>query len=166
MVDYHCIYTDNRKSYSLTGSNGGQSQLFDTERGSGAPEQPATPVVISPELAVFTIGYAGRTIDQFITALKDAGVKFLWDVRSSPWSRIPEFTKEKLRARIEAAGIEYHHHPELGGKEGTPSDFTILRAKIPNGAALMCMERRVTSCHRNGIGEVLRANGRKVVDIL
>jgi uncharacterized protein (DUF488 family) len=58
---------------------------------------------------VLTLGYQQRTIKEFIGLLVDAGVDVLIDVRETPWSHKPGFSKTALQARLAAAGIEYVH---------------------------------------------------------
>lgn len=69
-----------------------------------------------PSLA--TIGYQGATPDGFRRALVDAGVELLVDIRAVASSRRPGFSKTKLAANVEEAGIGYLHFRALG----TPAD--------------------------------------------
>jgi hypothetical protein len=63
----------------------------------------------------FTIGYQGRKTDELLTALRDAGVKRLVDIRYNPVSRFrPEMSKSNLRRLIESAGLGYLHVREWG----------------------------------------------------
>lgn len=126
-------------------------------------------------MRIFTIGYEGSTVDEFLTALKQAGVERLIDVRALPLSRRPGFSKSALRSALEEAGIEYVHLKALG----TPADGrAAARARrhadmariyasqlelpeaIAQGAqmvelakekrsALLCFEREPTHCHRS-----------------
>src|SRR5204863_5922335 len=65
-------------------------------------------------MRIFTIGYEGTTVPEFIAALKAAGVERVIDVRALPLSRRPGFSKSPLRAVLEEAGIEYVHLKALG----------------------------------------------------
>jgi uncharacterized protein (DUF488 family) len=68
-------------------------------------------------MRIWTIGHSTRTIDEFISILKENGIKLLADVRTWPGSkRYPQFNKEKLMESLNAHGIRYEHFPELGGK--------------------------------------------------
>ena len=123
---------------------------------------------------IFTIGYEGTTVPEFIGALKTAGVERVIDVRALPLSRRPGFSKSPLRSALGEAGIEYVHLKALG----TPSDGrTAARAgrhddlkriyagqlELPEAmaqsaqmldlarekpSALLCMEREPAHCHR------------------
>src|SRR3569833_1006017 len=73
---------------------------------------------MTKKLRIFSIGYEGTTVGEFIAALKQAGVQRVIDVRALPLSRRPGFSKSPLRAALEEAGVEYVHLKALG----TPSD--------------------------------------------
>jgi uncharacterized protein (DUF488 family) len=67
---------------------------------------------------VATIGYEGATVAGFLAALKAEGVNLLVDIRAVASSRRPGFSKTRLAANVDEAGIEYLHLRGLG----TPSD--------------------------------------------
>ena len=69
-------------------------------------------------MRIFTIGYEGTTVPEFVAALKNAGVERVIDVRALPLSRRPGFSKSPLKAALGEAGIEYVHLKALG----TPSE--------------------------------------------
>jgi len=125
-------------------------------------------------MRIFTIGYEGTTMDEFLAALKAAGVERLIDVRALPLSRRPGFSKSPLRAALEEAGIEYVHLKALGtpaegrsaARAGRHADLERIYASqlelpeaIVQGAqmielakekpsALLCFEREPAHCHR------------------
>jgi len=59
--------------------------------------------------ALLTLGYQQRTINEFIGLLVEAEVDLLVDVRETPWSHKPGFSKSALQTRLAAAEIEYVH---------------------------------------------------------
>jgi len=63
---------------------------------------------------LYTVGYEGRTQEAIITALADAGVAVLLDVRWRPLSRKRGLSKTALAAACAVAGIEYRHDRRLG----------------------------------------------------
>src|SRR5690606_9199497 len=65
-------------------------------------------------LTVFTIGYEQATQTAVVSALREAGVEALADIRYLPLSRRPGFSKSSLRAAVEEAGIAYRHFKHLG----------------------------------------------------
>ena len=125
-------------------------------------------------MRIYTIGYEGTTVPEFIGALRKAHVERVIDVRALPLSRRPGFSKTPLRLALEEAGIEYVHLKALG----TPSEGrTAARAgrhedmkrvysgqlELPEAmaqsaqmldlaaekpTALLCMEREPEHCHR------------------
>jgi uncharacterized protein (DUF488 family) len=140
--------------------------------------------------ALFTIGYGARTFEEFIAALKANGIEYLIDVRTAPYSKFkPEFSKEVLQKRLEAAGMRYIFMGDtLGGQPRDPDCFTdgkvdydkvrtqpffqagIERLKKaseqPRRTVLMCSEGRPEQCHRSKlIGEVLAGAGIPVCHI-
>jgi uncharacterized protein (DUF488 family) len=63
-----------------------------------------------------TIGVYGFTAEEFLTALRSAGVRLLLDVRQRRGVRGPEYAwanSKRLQAALAEAGIGYEHHPEL-----------------------------------------------------
>lgn len=139
-----------------------------------------------PETALHTgtivsIGYEGRTLDEFVDLLRGHGVEVLVDVRLTPISRKKGFSKSTLSAALEAAGIEYRHEPALGNPKDNRDAFrrglTSARSRyvrhLSNGAsstyeatvdsartrrvALLCFERDHSQCHRSCITERAQA---------
>lgn len=125
-------------------------------------------------MKIFTIGYEGTTVADFLAALKQAGVKRVIDVRALPLSRRPGFSKSSLSAALEEAGLEYVHLKALGtpadgraaARAGRHADLERIYAgqlELPEAmvqsaqmldlaadkpSALLCMEREPASCHR------------------
>jgi ParB family chromosome partitioning protein len=64
---------------------------------------------------IYTIGYEGKEIQQFIDILKNNGIEHLVDVRFSAESQYkPDFNKSILARELERAKIKYEHRSELG----------------------------------------------------
>ncbi|MBF0353840.1 MAG: DUF488 domain-containing protein [Alphaproteobacteria bacterium] len=132
---------------------------------------------------VFTIGYEGSTLEDFIETLLLANIRTLIDVRELPISRRPGFAKKALSGALEKVGISYVHlkglgDPKAGRDAARANDFEeFLRiftkhlrtptarcdigeaAKIMarGGACLMCYERDPLSCHRKLVAEEICA---------
>lgn len=72
----------------------------------------------NPPLTLYTIGHSDRSIEEFISHLKQFGITVLVDVRSAPYSRrISHFNKNELRANLYENGIRYSYAGEkLGGR--------------------------------------------------
>src|ERR1700757_3119852 len=71
---------------------------------------------------LYTIGHSAQTAEQLTAALRRHGVTLLVDVRSFPGSRRnPDVSKEAMPGWLRAAGIDYRHEPELGGRRKPPA---------------------------------------------
>ncbi|WP_395623787.1 DUF488 family protein [Sphingomonas daechungensis] len=141
-------------------------------------------------MKIFTIGYEGATVGEFLEALTQAGVKRVIDVRAVPNSRRPGFSKTPLRNALAEVGIGYVHLRALG----TPADGRAaaragkqmeleriyagqleLPEAIAQGAqmaglaqeepsAVLCYERDPAGCHRSLLLEAV-APGAEVVHL-
>jgi len=67
---------------------------------------------------IFTIGYEATTMAEFLSALQQAGIERVIDVRAVPNSRRPGFSKNPLKNALAEVGIDYVHLKALG----TPAD--------------------------------------------
>ena len=113
-------------------------------------------------MRLFTIGYSRRSLDEVIGMLREHDVPTLVDVRMWANSRFkPEFSKNRLAAVLEDAGIAYVYVRALGnaGKfsgagrvviNDPENGYTELAALLErHGAvAIMCLERDPRECHR------------------
>ena len=63
---------------------------------------------------IVSIGYEGRDVEALIRQLQSLRVDVLVDVRLNPISRKRGMSKVALREALEAHGIRYVHHRELG----------------------------------------------------
>ena|SRR5947209_4298199 len=146
-------------------------------------------------MRIWTIGHSTRTIDEFVSLLKENEIKLLVDVRTWPRSkRYSQFNKEALAESLSAHGIHYEHFPELGGKRKSKPDSrnTAWRNASFRGyadymeteefqkgidrllgvateiraTAIMCAEAVWWRCHRSLIADYLKARGVEVMHIL
>ncbi len=141
-------------------------------------------------MKIWTIGYEGATMAEFLAALTRAGVEQVIDVRALPLSRRPGFSKSSLAASLKEAGIDYVHlkalgTPKAGRDAAKKGDRATLKAvydvqlELPEAqaqattmralagekrSALLCYERDPGCCHRtlllNAEGE-----GAEVIDL-
>ena len=65
-------------------------------------------------MKLFTIGYEGATMADFLAALGAAGVRRVIDVRALPLSRRSGFSKTPLKNALAEVGIDYVHLKALG----------------------------------------------------
>ncbi len=125
-------------------------------------------------MRIFTIGYEGATVAEFLAALQKAGVERIIDVRAVPNSRRPGFSKTPLRNALAEAGIDYVHLRALGtpadgraaARAGRKDELKRIYAgqlELPEAiaetgkmldlsrekpSALLCYERDPAACHR------------------
>lgn len=90
--------------------------------------------------SIFTIGYQGRSIDEFVAFLVHERIQTLCDVRRKAISRKKGFSKRALCSALESAGIVYVHMPELG----MPLDLLSERNAEDNSPILAQYESRIT----------------------
>lgn len=126
------------------------------------------------ENKVYTIGYEGAGLEDFLATLLTAGVESIIDIRDYPGSRRAGFSKKALQAHAEGAGINYVHlkglgDPKAGREAARAGKFDEFRAifethmlsdtaqqdlaaaiDLAGGApsCLMCYERDPQHCHR------------------
>jgi uncharacterized protein (DUF488 family) len=63
---------------------------------------------------VYTVGYEGLALEEFLQRLRRAGVQVVVDVRDVPQSRKRGFSKTGLAAALGAAEMNYLHVRSLG----------------------------------------------------
>jgi len=132
-------------------------------------------------IAVYTVGYEGKSVDGFFDSLLRAGIQAILDVRATPLSRKYGFSRRSLSQIADRLGLEYHHLPQLGiprQQRSTLSDSESYerlferyeRCMLPNKrehvdraisllrrqpSALLCMEEDVRRCHRGRLAAVI-----------
>lgn len=65
-------------------------------------------------MKIYTIGYEGRSFEEYLRLLERHGIEVVIDVRRNPVSRKYGFSKKRMEDLLSRAGIEYRHFPELG----------------------------------------------------
>jgi uncharacterized protein (DUF488 family) len=143
---------------------------------------------------IFTAGHSTRSLDELLALLGGQGLEALVDVRRYPGSRRhPQFSRDALAAGLAAAGIEYVHEPDLGGRRTARPDspHTAWRVEAFRGYAdhmetpefeaalerlirrdagprtvILCAEAVPWRCHRRLISDALVARGVEVRHIL
>jgi uncharacterized protein (DUF488 family) len=129
-------------------------------------------------MAVFTIGYGGRCFDDFVALLQQHGISLVVDIRRFPRSKMPEYNKESIEAKLPQFGISYIWMGEtLGGlrRGGYPKymesdDYQaginkLIELAEQGNIVLMCKERTDAACHRRYIVETLTDNGIKTIPL-
>ena len=135
---------------------------------------------------IVSVGYEGRTIEDFVAALQEQGVRTVADVRLNAISRKAGFSKSRLRDALASAGIDYRHLRSLGNAKENRQPFwtgrveegrrvfrEALQAPEAEAAlhelaemaadhvvAVLCFEADAEMCHRQVvIDQVVDARG-------
>jgi len=133
-----------------------------------------------PVTSLATIGYEVATVATFLTALRDARIDVLVDVRAAARSRRPGFAKTRLAANLQEAGIGYLHLSGLGtpaegraaARAGDHDEMKrVFREHMDSDVAreqlgtlieiigsgrrvcLLCLEDHPDHCHRSIVAE-------------
>ena len=135
------------------------------------------------EIKLFTIGFTQKSAREFFTALKDAGVKRVVDVRLNNNSQLAGFSKKDDLPYFlkEIGGIEYVHLPELAPTQDIldaykkrKGDWNVYEEKfldlmasreiekkidpeVLQQGCLLCSEHLPRHCHRRLVAEYLNA---------
>ena len=137
---------------------------------------------IDTRTVLYTIGYEGITLEEYLNKLITMDVKVLVDVRNNPMSMKYGFTKSQLLNACTSVGLQYVHFPEVGiiseqrqelnrqidfdilferyRKETLPKTITtqqkiLLLLKENNRIALTCFEGNICQCHRKHLAEAI-----------
>lgn len=129
-------------------------------------------------MELYTVGYEGRTLPQFVRLLREHGITRLVDVRERPASRKPGFSALPLFEALRKAGITYESDRALGNpdeirelwKNGSLTEGKVrYRKLLRNGrrtrvevllalasvdrVCILCFEGDPALCHRTIIAE-------------
>lgn len=139
-----------------------------------APQRPVATV------AVYTVGYEGKSVDGFFNHLLASGISAIIDVRANPISRKYGFAKKSISEIARKLGLTYHHIPELGIQGSQRASLTDYRSyqrlldryeteMLPGcrpaveravdllrqqPSAFLCMEKDVSCCHRGRLAKL------------
>ena len=135
--------------------------------------------------AVYTTGYEGRGIEDFLEHLDAHNIQRVVDVREIPLSRKKGFSKSTLQQHLAEHNIEYINIKSLGSpsylrkkvyqdkdfeyffeeyekhlegcRESLEELYKVVNEKL---SCLLCFEREYTNCHRSVVAsKVSRING-------
>lgn len=137
---------------------------------------------IGKETILFTIGYEGISLEEYLNRLLRNDIKVLVDVRNNPLSMKYGFSKSQLSRFCENLDIQYQHFPEVGIQSDQrqtlhyQSDYDQLfeQYRIQNltktqstqqkimdllkthqRIALTCFEANICQCHRSHLATAI-----------
>jgi uncharacterized protein (DUF488 family) len=131
---------------------------------------------------IYTIGFAGKSLREFIAILKKAGVTRVVDIRLHNTSQLAGYAKkDDLAYVLELVDIEYVHRVDLApddelfnGYKKKQMDWQAYEKRYheilqerniaemcgdiasPGVIALLCSEEKAERCHRRLLAEYLR----------
>ena len=142
------------------------------------------------EPKIYSIGYEGKTMNEFINLLEDNKIVELVDVRNNAFSWKKGFSKKCLSESLADSNIHYINLSKLGApptirveiKENQNpdkffSDYSRwLKLNDPDlnildilarqrTSAMMCVEANFKNCHRKILGERLEDRGYEVIQL-
>jgi uncharacterized protein (DUF488 family) len=145
--------------------------------------RPAQSGIAPAPTAVYTVGYEGKSVDQFFDQLLRTGIATILDVRANPISRKYGFARRSMGDIASKLGLAYQHWPSLGIESARRRDLTDFASyqrllaryemeTLPRRSeevramakvlergptALLCAERDSRYCHRGRLAEALAA---------
>lgn len=145
---------------------------------------------VNEEPKIFSIGYEGKSMNEFIDLLEDNKIVELIDVRNNAFSWKKDFSKKGLSENLADSGIHYLNLPKLGAppnirieiKENQNPDkfFSDYSSWLKSNnldlnyldmlarqrtSAMMCVEADFKNCHRKILGERLKDRGYEVIQL-
>lgn len=124
----------------------------------------------TPAQTLFTIGHSTHQWETFLRLLKHHGITAIADVRSQPFSRLPQYNHDVLAANLKREHIQYVSlGRELGARRDEQECYVdsqavyervaqlpqfrkgidrVLRGIKHFTIALMCAEKEPLNCHR------------------
>lgn len=136
----------------------------------------------SNKTILYTIGYEGISLEEYLNKLISHDIKVLCDVRKNSLSMKYGFSKSQLQKACEGVGIEYIHIPELGidsdkrqelhSQKDYDTLFDVYKKEIlthtidkqnnliellktKKRIALTCFEANICQCHRKHLAEAI-----------
>lgn len=142
-------------------------------------------------MTIYTIGYEGLGIDEFISLLKAYDIETVVDIRELPLSRKPGFSKTALSNTLQLTGLEYIHVAALGCPKPVRDQYredgnwqlytkgftkylstqasaveSLSTLASTSSCALLCYEADFNFCHRSMVADaVYKFSGMGVVHI-
>ena len=140
---------------------------------------------------LFTIGYEGLQLEQFIDIINKNNIKTIIDIRELALSRKNGFSKTALSNAMGSNNIQYYHFHELGSPRELRKElhqnkveydefFQSYRTYVVNHidiiikaleiaenskSALLCFEHDPKICHRSILAEIMLSYSDKLCEV-
>ncbi|MGE0086031.1 MAG: DUF488 family protein [Desulfococcaceae bacterium] len=143
------------------------------------------------EIVLYTIGYEGASLGEFLDCLRRNNISVVADVRHLPFSRKKGFSKTSLSEFLSGKNIDYINYRELGADKNLRNRlkesgdyntfFKAMKVSVLNhkeqlseinnmlcngkNVALMCFEKDFKLCHRKIVAlgiKKINGNGLKI----
>lgn len=150
------------------------------------------PPLPSTALAVYTVGYEGKSVDGFFDGLLRAGIRAIADVRANPVSRKYGFARSSLSSIAGKLDINYVHFPQLGIPSPERARLTSFSAYqrlldryetkmlpaqtagihelcqmvLSEPTALVCVEKDIRCCHRSRLAKAVARKAKLSIEHL
>lgn len=137
---------------------------------------------VAEQVTLFTIGYEGISLEEYLNRLLQNNVRVLVDVRNNPLSMKYGFSKSQLKRFCENLGLQYVHLPEVGIQSEQRQELKSQKdydrlfevycknnlintvniqeeildlLKKNKRIALTCFEANICQCHRKHLAEAI-----------
>ncbi len=138
-------------------------------------------------IALYGIGYQGRTLSEVVELLLAQKVEVVADVRQTPVSRKPGFSRRALSQALIEVGIDYELYADLGNPRDNRDGFragdtgALRRYRVHiethgrhafrvladlsrrRTVALLCFERDQVRCHRSYLVDRIKRESPEMV---
>lgn len=140
---------------------------------------------------LYTTGYEGNTIHDFISKLQENNIQVVIDVREIPISRKKGFSKTVLKDLLHSNEIDYIHYKQLGSPKEIryqlheDGNFFVFRNHYLNylktrteeleeiktiveseNSCLLCFEKNARLCHRSIVADILYSTSENIVKVV
>jgi len=136
-------------------------------------------MIASMARLIYTLGTGTRSLEEFVSLLKQFEVEAVIDVRRFPGSRFAHFVRDNLARTLPDEGVEYYHLGDaLGGYRKGGYEAFVASEGFRHGlenleriageriSAVVCAERLPWRCHRRFIGSELQRRGWRVIHVI
>lgn len=170
-------YTYNKFPYYAIHSEIAARYLSNTDLNKVRQSKP-----VNDQVILYTIGYEGIALEEYLNRLIQKDVRMLVDVRNNPLSMKYGFSKAQLINACKSVGIDYVHIPEVGiiaeqrqalktqqdyddlfikyrkvnlAVTLSEQQYILSLLKTKGRIALTCFEANICQCHRKHLAEAI-----------